>query len=101
MNAFRGLKMLLIFAALLGAGEAVASSAAKSRGWDDLRLHLTLQEAAAIMVGAMGNPVMVHRGRNGLYEQWFYDGGGWLFFQRGRLEFWRRSSPLRKDPVER
>lgn len=92
---------MLIFAALLLAGEVAGSSVTKSRGWDDLRLHLTLQETAVIMVEALGNPVMVHRGRNGLYEQWFYDGGGWLFFQRGRLEFWRRSGPVRKDPVAR
>ena len=97
MKALRALKIMLIFAALFPAGEVAGSSVTKSRGWDDLRPHLTLREAAMIMVEALGNPIMVHRGRNGLYEQLFYDGGGWLFFQRGRLEFWRRPGLARND----
>ena len=94
--------MLLFAAALCVAGEKVVSApSSKATGWNALRLHLSVQEAAAIMVESVGNPVIVHRGRNGLFEQWFYDRGGSLFFQRGRLVFWRASDCKAKDRSER
>ena len=94
--------MFLFAAALCVAGEKAASTPTiKATGWSALRLHLSVHEAAAIMVEAVGNPVVVHRGRNGLFEQWFYDRGGWLFFQRGRLVFWRASDCKSSDRAER
>jgi hypothetical protein len=89
VSAFRSLKWMLCFAAVSMAGAVGESSTAQPGGWAALRLQQTLQEAAGIMFESMGYPIMVHRGRNGLFEQWIYDEGGWLFFQGGRLVFWR------------
>jgi hypothetical protein len=102
VNACRCLLILLFAGALCTASEKVASPPpGKVTGWSALRVQLSVQEAAAIMVEAVGNPVIIHRGRNGLFEQWFYDRGGWLFFQRGRLVFWRASECGSNDRTER
>ena len=80
VKACRCLLMLLFAAALCVAGEKTSPPSSKVTGWSALRLHLSVHEAAAIMVEAVGNPVVVHRGRNGLFEQWF--SGGLLIVNR-------------------
>ena len=90
MRAFRWPRLLLLLVILVGTDGNAAVPASKASGWEELRSHLTLQEAATILFQAVGHPLMVQRGRNGLFEQWIYDRGGWLFFQRGRLVDWKR-----------
>jgi hypothetical protein len=53
--------------------------------WKDLKEGM---EQRAV-VEAVGAPLMATRVRRGLLETWLYDGGGCVYFVKGRVQYWQ------------